>query len=507
MKKIIFLFALLLTVGAASAKTSKLYASFTSVSGNGNISFDASTNTLKAWGANSNTYQMFSFAAGTLSNYEKLYIPIDATNFAHVRILFMNGSTTVFTGRFGSGGNKTITLSGWSSYGSTLTDEQIATITEIRIGGYDVSGYSSESPCTFSIDPANVYLESKAYEGMDVTTAIGELYWYNYSTDAEYDRSASSLKKQLSKDVAGDNQILFGPYNGNATTAYMNVAGYDYAKFTLNTAGTPGIRLMYGSETLLIETDDTKKSYTQSVTSMPKIGTIKTKNGSGSVSFNIKSIDFVKEFSAEGATAFNIAASSASTVSYDREFTVGNKSTVCLPFALTEAEADAAGTFYEFTGVDGTKLQFSKVTEPEAYKPYVFEAKVAKPFNSLSGKAIVATPATYATTVGGYVFQGTLAKGNVPNGAYGWNSTNGVFSKATSDNVTIGAFRAYIIAPNQANARGFLGVDFGDGTTGIQEIDTQNVDDDTPTYNLAGQRVNANHKGLIIKDGKKYFVK
>ena len=30
---------------------------------------------------------------------------------------------------------------------------------------------------------------------------------------------------------------------------------------------------------------------------------------------------------------------------------------------------------------------------------------------------------------------------------------------------------------------------------------------DTPAYNLSGQRVSANHKGIIIKNGKKYVVK
>lgn len=506
MKKIILLFAMMLTVGTVSAKTSKLYASFASVSGNNNISWNASTNTLSVWGGNSNTYQMFSFEAGTLSKYTKLHIPIDNTNYAHVRIMLMNGSTTVFTGRFGSGGNKTITLSGWNSYGSTLTDEQIATITAIRIGGYEVSSFTSESPCTFSIDPANVYLETLEYEGMDINTPIAELYWYSYSTNEEYDRSTSALSKQLNKDVKGNNQILYGPYSGNATTAYMNVAGYDNAVFTLNTAGAPGIRLMYNSETITIDTDNTKKSYTQSVTTMPKIATIKTKNGSDANSFNIASINFVKEFNASSETAFAIAASSSSSIAYDRTFTVGQKSTVCLPFALTADEVEAAGTFYELTSADGDALTFTSVATTVAYKPYIFQAKMATPFANFSGKEIVASDgAVTSYTVGDYTILGTLAHQSVPQNAFGYNASTGAFSKATSDGVTIDAFRAYITAPGGAPAR--LNVAFSDDeTTGIASMkQAQPVSGEQ--FNLQGMRVSGSYKGLVIRNGKKMLKK
>lgn len=46
----------------------------------------------------------------------------------------------------------------------------------------------------------------------------------------------------------------------------------------------------------------------------------------------------------------------------------------------------------------------------------------------------------------------------------------------------------------------------GEGGTGISDITaTENVN--APAYNIAGQRVNANAKGLIIKNGKKYLNK
>ncbi|MBP1540768.1 MAG: hypothetical protein ILA25_01165 [Prevotella sp.] len=195
----------------------------------------------------------------------------------------------------------------------------------------------------------------------------------------------------------------------------------------------------------------------------------------------------------------------STAVAYDRTFTVGQKSTVCLPFALTEDEVTDAGTFYELKSVDGTKLNFESVTTTEAYKPYMFKAKTASPFASLTGKTIVASSgATTSYPVGSYTFQGTLAHQTVPSGVYGWNSTNGEFLKTNTADVTIDAFRAYITGG--AGAR--LEVSFDDDElTAIQTVKATEAVQDDVMYNLQGQRVGADHKGLVIKNGKKYIIK
>ena len=43
--------------------------------------------------------------------------------------------------------------------------------------------------------------------------------------------------------------------------------------------------------------------------------------------------------------------------------------------------------------------------------------------------------------------------------------------------------------------------------TGINNITTEAADADAPVYNLSGQRVGKNAKGVLIKNGKKYVVK
>ncbi len=54
------------------------------------------------------------------------------------------------------------------------------------------------------------------------------------------------------------------------------------------------------------------------------------------------------------------------------------------------------------------------------------------------------------------------------------------------------------------NSLNFYGYKF-ESTTGIQTVKVVAVDG--ASYNLAGQKVNENHKGIVIKDGKKFIQK
>lgn len=496
MKKILLLLVLTFMVGAVNAKTDKFACNQT-------ISDSYS------WTASGNEICLFDNILDVdKSKYRKLHIKFsnkENISFMQVRVMCNgNYSTASWHNDYYSSSDITIDLTEqtYKDENATATDRTYSEISRIYLKAYS-SDASKEA--SYNISKDDIYLETAEYEAMEISTPIAELYWYNYSTGDSYDRTASALKKQLNTSVAGNNQVLYGPYNGSATVAYMDVAGYDNAVFTLNTAGTPGIRLIYNTSTITIETDNTKTSYTQSVSAMQKIATIKTKYGSGDVSFNIKSIIFTKDFDAASTTAFEIAASSGSTVAYDRTFPTDKKSTVCLPFALTEAEVTAAGTFYELTSAAGGTLTFSEVSETEAYKPYVFEAKTANPFASLTNKTIEASAdATTSYTVDGYTFQGTLAHQSLLSGVYGYNAANGVFSVTTTNAVTIDAFRGYITTSSGNSARALRCV-FGNEITGINEVKSQKAEENDVLYSPSGQRVSADYKGIVIKNGRKYF--
>lgn len=73
-----------------------------------------------------------------------------------------------------------------------------------------------------------------------------------------------------------------------------------------------------------------------------------------------------------------------------------------------------------------------------------------------------------------------------------------------ADGVKISPFRAYFTGiPEGASAK----LNFNDEeTTGITNVNAAENNDGT-LYNLAGQKVNATYKGIVIKNGKKYLVK
>ena len=191
-----------------------------------------------------------------------------------------------------------------------------------------------------------------------------------------------------------------------------------------------------------------------------------------------------------------------------RQFTKDRKSTVCLPFDLTEAEATAAGKFYTLSSVDGTTLKFTEVTDPDAYTPYVFVPATEYPFAFLNKSIASSVGKTCKTEVSGYTFQGVMVAGNVPSGAYGYNAEDGTFSKTTTGSVTIDACRAYITGPADANTAKLTALFTDSEMTGISEVSGSKVQvSGDAMYNLQGQRVGEGHKGLVIKNGKKIFVK
>ena len=103
-------------------------------------------NTFSWSAANANTMEIFSFEAGTLSNYDSMYITmshfIDRTedqsvgNAEKVRVLFIAGSTTVKTQKFATidGKQKKLVLS------ELMSADDIASIDLIAIGGLCAAG-------------------------------------------------------------------------------------------------------------------------------------------------------------------------------------------------------------------------------------------------------------------------------------------------------------------------------------------------------------------------------
>ena len=208
----------------------------------------------------------------------------------------------------------------------------------------------------------------------------------------------------------------------------------------------------------------------------------------------------------DGTTPFSSSVQfTATSVSYDRTFTEGQRSTVCLPYALTKEEVEAAGEFYELTDVEGSKLVFNKIEDgTEAYKPYIFKAKTDGALANLSNKAIPASvSAELSYEVSGYTFKGVLANSsdvaadNPGMTVYGWDAETGDFIKV-GENVSINAFRAYITISNEKANPARLAAKFvDDSITGINEVNGSEAKN-------ADGKFFENGKIVIIKNGVKY---
>lgn len=105
------------------------------------------------------------------------------------------------------------------------------------------------------------------------------------------------------------------------------------------------------------------------------------------------------------------------------------------------------------------------------------------------------------------VLVGVTAATEVPAGSYVlMNRTQGVgFYETSAAAFTLGANTAYIPAQGGGIKLGFV---FSDGTaTGIDAAVAAEAEAETPAYNVAGQQVGKDYKGIVIKNGKKFVQK
>lgn len=74
--------------------------------------------------------------------------------------------------------------------------------------------------------------------------------------------------------------------------------------------------------------------------------------------------------------------------------------------------------------------------------------------------------------------------------------------------ISVSAKKGDVVVTFPVGSMNFYGFEFVSGTTGIQQtIAPAKVIENNVIYNLAGQRVNENYKGIVIKNGKKYIQK
>lgn len=248
-----------------------------------------------------------------------------------------------------------------------------------------------------------------------------------------------------------------------------------------------------------------------------------------------------------GITKSNVT---AKTVSFDRDFDT-TKSTLCLPYALTNADLVSMGIskVYTFNGMSESSSNIYKVdfTEQEVSssssvsteggKPYIVQFGEAKStgFTLADANKTIVTGNAGQDVEDGDTLQGVYKFTEIPYNK--WDNEGismrywiyngvasagdlGTFSPAAYEDVgthsVLNPFRGYFIVKkaNQAKVRSLIfSIHSGGKTTDIDAVEFMHGDLTAPVYNLSGQMVQrvgnieSLPKGVYIQNHKKFVVR
>jgi hypothetical protein len=211
-------------------------------------------------------------------------------------------------------------------------------------------------------------------------------------------------------------------------------------------------------------------------------------------------------------TAENTINSGTNHIVLNRTF-INGWNTICLPFAVSDpvavfGEGIKVYEFNSYSTSDGLGFKAIKLTNGmEAKTPYLLYIPETIDVNDLKDiffpSAWVST-GTPNVTKNNVNFTGTytpITAGNLPAGSYVL-TPEAKIAKAGSG-ASLKAFRAYFTTTGEAR----MTINFDDNTTAIGAITTDGELEVGTLYNLKGQKVKGNQKGLYIINGKKVVVK
>lgn len=197
------------------------------------------------------------------------------------------------------------------------------------------------------------------------------------------------------------------------------------------------------------------------------------------------------------------------TANHSRSITseMGNGITLCLPYNAT---IPTGVTPYKLTEVDpDNKIAMEKVTNYiPAHTPVLVMSDADGEYEFVSRTSGTSVTSTSSTPTAG-VLTGVYEKMQPAAGKYILTYENGslAFRKTTGTN-NVAVYRAYLTVPDDETAAAkMLMLDFDFTPTAVDAVSTSEAGTGEPRYNMAGQRVSNAAKGLVITNGKKYYIK
>ena len=204
------------------------------------------------------------------------------------------------------------------------------------------------------------------------------------------------------------------------------------------------------------------------------------------------------------STMMNTFGGKEVNVELSRPIASGQWNTLCVPFNMSADQIESvfgAGTSVAvFSNAENDVVNFSTANEITAGIPCnLYPANTVNKI-SLSNIPLKNFLAPGSVKSTDYTFVGTLATTS-PAGTIFYFANGNQIKKLTAEG-SIKAFRAYF-ASNGQEARLFS----VDGIiTAINTIKDEIQPDNTPAYNISGQRVSKDYKGIVIKNGKKAII-
>lgn len=168
--------------------------------------------------------------------------------------------------------------------------------------------------------------------------------------------------------------------------------------------------------------------------------------------------------------------------------TSANYGTTCLPYSLT-------GEYYTVKEMTASSIILEEVSTTTPNEPYIFKGTI----DATDANQVTTLGAAGQKSISTTTFKGTYSATNIADGAGYYIATDGKFY---SDGATVRPFRAYFDGA-VAGVKSFNVLI--DSANGLIDITDQLSED--AIYSLQGIRMNNAQKGIIIKGGKKIYVK
>lgn len=311
-------------------------------------------------------------------------------------------------------------------------------------------------------------------KGLESTFDFTKPETYGYSSPAS---NKGTAIPEGSSMIAGDVAIL-NVNNGTTETRFWNANNkitfriYKNAKLQIT---VPNGYAIYSITT----TPDNSSKYT--------LTGLNTSNVSMDVKSNITNLT--------GMTVVYIKLPTASLTTAASGF-----STYAADYAVNYTEAGLKAYAVKVSD-DKTKVTYTECTGVVPAGKAVLVKGTASTSYSLT-PAAEDTDATFDTDL--QISDGNVTADGTTIFAFGTKNDVSGF-KIVKSGVVIPEKKGYLVVANASAAKDFFA--FDDSTNGIDDPTIEIGEEEVPLFNLAGQRVGKDYKGIVVKNGKKYVNK